>query len=73
MDKDTLLFDHRYNIVVAKIEDLRNGQVLVKQYNGTKTYEAWKFYLWSLEDAIQKLELQKQNISKIIEELKCLT
>jgi len=40
-----LLFDTRYNKVVSKQKELRNGQIRVKEYNSFHEYDTWGIYL----------------------------
>lgn len=65
-------FDTKYNKVVVRKEELRNGQTRVKEYNSDKEYDTWGMYLVSISQAIQELEAKKQSIQSLIEELECL-
>lgn len=65
-------FDTKYNKVVVRKEELRNGQTRVKEYNSDKEYDTWGMYLVSISQAIQELESKKQSIQSLIEELECL-
>lgn len=70
--KIKLEFDTKYNKVVIRKEELRNGQTRVKEFNSSKEYDTWGMYLISISQAIQELEVEKQSISSLIEELECL-
>ena len=67
-----LLFDTRYNKVVSKQEELRNGQTRVKEYNSFYEYDTWKIYLITIEQAIKELKAKQQKLEVKIQELECL-
>ena len=67
-----LLFDTRYNKIVSRQEELRNGQIRVKEYNSFNIYDTWGVYLISIEQAIEELSAKKQQLEVEIKELECL-
>jgi hypothetical protein len=67
-----LLFDTRYNKVVSKQEELRNGQIRVKEYNSFHEYDTWGIYLITIEQAIKELKAKQQDLEVKVKELECL-
>ena len=67
-----LLFDTRYDKVVSKQEELRNGQTRVKEYNSFYEYDTWEIYLITIEQAIKELKAKQQKLEVKIQELECL-
>lgn len=65
-------FDALNNKVVIRKEELRNGQIRVKEFNSDKEYEIWDMWLRPISRAIQLLEAKKREINSLIEELECL-
>jgi hypothetical protein len=65
-------FDALNNKVVVRKEELRNGQIRVKEFNSDKEYEIWDMWLRPISRAIQLLEVKKREIDGLIEELECL-
>jgi len=64
-----LLFDTRYNKVVSKQKELRNGQIRVKEYNSFHEYDTWGIYLIQ---AIKELKAKQQDLEVKVKELECL-